>query len=128
MFNDSLWIKIVSALLSFVTVFVATYFKSFQPSKQAKSHKEAANNLLIARNEITCLITAIKMGSKPISELEDRYNELMRTTNQIYKEAPQTSDKAVKRAEIALKVSGDNTFSDCDIDLYLPAELRKGGN
>ena len=58
-FSDKLWVKIVSTVLSFVTVFIGAYFKSFAPHKLEKAHKEAANNLLIVRNEITCLITSI---------------------------------------------------------------------
>ena len=32
-FTDQLWIKVLSAILSFVTVFVAAYFKSFDLDK-----------------------------------------------------------------------------------------------
>ena len=58
-FTDQLWIKIVSAVLSFATVFISAYFKSFNLSVLMKTHKESANKLLSIRNEITCLLTSI---------------------------------------------------------------------
>ncbi len=124
-FTDQLWIKIVSAILSFVTVFVAAYFKSFDLDKMTKVHKSAANKLLVLRNDITALITLIKLEEKSVADLEDRYIELMDKSNEIYSNAPQTTDKAVRLAKIALQVTGDNTFSQEEIDSYLPEALRK---
>lgn len=126
-FTDQLWLKIVSAILSFATAFIAAYFKSFDLSTLTKSHKETANKLLIVRNEITSLLTSIKLKEKSIAELEDRYRTLMDKANEVYKGAPTTTDKAVVLAKEALQVSGDNTFSTDEIDSYLPPALQKGG-
>lgn len=49
-FADRLWIKIVSSILSFATVFIAAYLNL---NKLSKAHKEAANRPLIVQNEIT---------------------------------------------------------------------------
>ena len=126
-FTDQLWIKIVSAILSFATAFIAAYFKSFDLSTLAKSHKEAANKLLIVRNEITGLLTSIKLKEKPVADLEVRYLALLDNANEVYKDAPTTTDKAVALAKKALQVTGDNTFSKDEIDSYLPPALQKGG-
>ena len=125
-FADHLWIKIVSAVLSFVTVFISAYFKSFDLNTQAKAHKDAANKLLVLRNEITGLLTSIRMKEKTPSELEEKYHELMNKADKIYKDAPNTTDQAVKKAKEALQVKGDNTFSVTEIDSYLPPALLKG--
>ena len=45
-FSDELWIKIISAILSFVTVFVGLYYKSFDLKALAQNHKNAANKLI----------------------------------------------------------------------------------
>lgn len=126
-FADQLWIKIASAVLSFVTVFIAAYFKSFDLNTLAKAHKEAANKLLIVRNEITCLLTSIKLKEKSVSELEEGYRKLMDKANEIYMAVPTTTDQAVKMAKDALQVTEDNTFSEEEIDSYLPPALQKGG-
>ena len=125
-FTDQLWIKIVSSILSFATAFIASYFKSFDLSALTKLHKEAANKLLIVRNEITCFLTSIKLKERPIAELEDRYRTLIDKANEVYKDAPTTTDKAVALAKEALQLTGDNTFSKDEIDSYLPPALQKG--
>lgn len=125
-FADHLWIKIISAILSFVTIFVSAYFKSFDLDKMTKAHKNAANKLLVIRNEITALITSIKLEEKTVAELEDRYIELIKNANKVYSDVPQTTDKAVKLAKIALRITGDNSFSSKEIDAYLPKALQKG--
>ncbi len=124
-FNDRLWIKIVSTILSFATVFVAAYFKSFDLNKLQKAHKEVANKLLIVRNEITVLLTSIKLKEKSVAELEDMYRSLMDKSNEVYRDAPTTTEKAVKLARKSLQVKGDNTFSKEEIDLFLPVALQK---
>ena len=126
-FTNQLWIKIVSAILSFVTVFVSAYFKSFELVKLTKTHKETANKLLIVRNELAGLLMSIKLKEKTVPELEKRYSELLKKSNEIYKNAPQTTDKAVKLAKKALQITGDNKFSVEEIDSYLPVALQKGG-
>lgn len=126
-FCDQFWIKLLSTFLSFASIFFTLYLKLFDLNNQMKAHKDAANNILIVRNEIFCLITSIKLREKSISDLEDRYHELMDKANMTYKEAPSTTDKAVKLAKKALQVKGDNTFSAEEIDLYLPPLHQKGG-
>ena len=125
-FTDQLWIKIVSVVLSFVTVFIAIYFKSFNPEKLEGTHKEAAKKLLALRNEITSLITSIRIMEKPLEDLNERYCKLMNEANEIYNDAPNTTDRAVRQAKNALQIKGDNTFSSEEIDSYLPVALRKG--
>lgn len=125
-FFDDLWIKILSMGISLVTIFIGAYFKSFAPNKLSMIHKDSANKLLIVRNEITCLLTSIKLREKTVAELESRYRELMDKANEVYKDAPATTDKAVKLAATALKVKGDNTFPKEEVDSYLPPALQKG--
>ena len=124
-FADRLWVRIVSAVLSFVTVFIAAYFKSFKLNELTKSHKEAANELLIIRNQITCLLTSIKLKEKSVTELEESYCTLMEIANKTYRNAPITTDSAIKEAKKALNTTGDNTFSQEEIDSYLPPALKK---
>ena len=45
----------------------------------------------------------------------------------IYKGAPQTDAKAYAKAQEALKRDEDYTFSDGEIDRFLPTSLRKPG-
>ena len=52
-------------------------------SSRPKAHKEAAK-LLIVRNEITCLLTSIKLKEKSVSEPEEGYRKLVDKANEIY--------------------------------------------
>lgn len=65
----------------------------------------------------------MRTACKP--ELMKIYTNLVEQLDNIYRTAPNTTDKAVKLAGIALKVNRDNEFSDEEIDLNLPKSLRK---
>ena len=52
-------------------------------SSRPKAHKEAAK-LLIVHNEITCLLTSIKLKEKSVSEPEEGYRKLVDKPNEIY--------------------------------------------
>lgn len=127
-FADQLWVKLLSAGLSFVTVFVSTYFKSFDLNTMIKTHKTTAVQLLSARDRLTCLLMKIKLKTVPAEELVGIYENLLEQIDNIYKEAPNTSEKAVRLARKALKITGDNTFTDNEADSYLPTALKKGEN
>lgn len=58
---DELYIKIISALLSFVTVSVSAYIKQFNLNTMVKSHKSTATKLLAARDELTCLLMKCRL-------------------------------------------------------------------
>ena len=127
-FTDPLWLKLISALISFATVYITAYFKSFDLQKLITSHKATANKLIAIRDQYKVLLTELKLQSDSVENLLSRYNELVRETDDIYLEAPSTADEAAERASKALKIKKDNTFSDEEIDLFLPISLRRETN
>lgn len=124
-FNDPLWLKLISALISFTTVYITAYFKSFDLQKLITSHKATANKLISVRDQYKVLLTEIKLQSDSVENLLSRYNKLVKETDSIYLEASSTTEKAVDKASEALKIKKDNTFSDEEIDSFLPSSLRK---
>ena len=124
-FTDPLWLKLISALISLATVFITAYYKAFDLQKLMVSHKATANKLIAVRDKYKVLLIKIKLKSDPIDQLILQYNELVKEVDTIYLDAPSTTDKAVKRASEALKVTQDNTFSEEEIDSFLPASLRR---
>ena len=124
-FTDPLWLKLVSALVSFVTVFITAYYKSFDLQKLVSSHKSTANKLIAIRDQYKVLLTEIKLQSDSVEKLLTKYKELVEKTDAIYLEAPTTTDKAVNRASEALKIKKDNSFTDDEIDSFLPVSLRR---
>ena len=127
-FTDPLWLKLVSAIVSFATVYIAAYYKSFDLQNLVASHKATANKLIAVRDQYKLLLTKIRLQSDTVEALLANYGELVKESDAIYLEAPSTTDDAVARAREALKVTQDNTFSVEEIDSFLPESLRRSGN
>lgn len=127
-FTDPLWLKLASAIISFATVFITAYFKSFDLQKLITAHKATANRLIAVRDRYKILLTEIKLQNDSVANLLLKYNALVDEADAIYQEAPSTTDEAVERASEALKVKKDNSFSDEEVDSFLPSSLRRGKN
>ncbi len=124
-FADPLWLKLLATLISFASVFVTVYLMSFDLPTLISNHKSCANSLLKIRNDLQALLLMIKLKNGTINELLEQYKNLNDEINKIYSTAPSTTDKAVKMANKALKIQQDNTYSDIEIDQYLPEGLKK---
>ena len=125
LFTDQMMIKIVSAVVSFASVFISGFFKSFNLQTMVAQHKSAANNLLAVRDNLSLLLLQIKLKKEPVNELFAKYEGIMAGLAKVYADAPNTTDEAVELARKALNVNMDNTFSDQEIDGFLPIALRK---
>lgn len=124
-FHDQFWIKISSTLLSLLTIFLNSYFKSFNLQTMISSHKSTAIKLLKKRNELKILLLKVKSSNINNDEILQDYERLQSELFQIYDEAPITSDRAVERARASLNVTMDNSFTDEEIDSNLPESLRR---
>ncbi len=124
-FVDGLWLKLASSLVSFVAVVISALFKSFSTQELSSAHKKAAYTLLIVRDKYQHLLMEIRVGIKSFDELDNEYSKLESEKHQAYSDSPNTSDKAVKLASQALKIIGDNTYTDDEINNFLPKSLWK---
>lgn len=102
------------------------YFYSFDLNNRWKYNKDTANKLLKIRNKLELLLVYLKIEIISLEDIKNEYESISDTLYEIYDSAPQTTNKAVKLAEIALSNSRDNTFSEEQIDSFLPKYLRKG--
>jgi vacuolar-type H+-ATPase subunit D/Vma8 len=66
------------------------------------------------------------MREKPIEALQEQRDRLVQQLYEIYRGAPSTNYKAYKKAQEALQKLEDMTFSDAEIDKFLPKEVRRG--
>ena len=117
-------LKIVTATLSFFTLCITAYFKSFDLQTLGKQNKEAANQFLVIRNELLQIIGDIHIQKESLQDIEGRYSDIIRRLNELYVSAPSTTDKAIKRATQALNIKQEYTYSEEEIDRFLPASLR----
>ncbi|GAB9259256.1 hypothetical protein ACH45_02920 [Ligilactobacillus animalis] len=124
-FTDQFLIKFVATMISFVITLSSMHFKSFDTQNSIINHKKAANELLGIRDKLRILLVKVKLESKDDFELLSEYEYFIKQLDQIYREAPSTTDKAVKKASKALKINGDNSFSTEEIDANLPESLRR---
>jgi hypothetical protein len=124
-FLDQMWLKIGTALASFGTLWISGYMKGFDPGGTAQKHRDAAASLWPIRESYLSLLTDIRMQSITYENAAKRRDELQGKLAAIYKGAPQTNAKAYQQAQMALKENEEYTFSDAEIDKFVPASLRK---
>lgn len=122
--TDNGTLQVVSSLLAAVTLAFVIFQLSFRPDEEAEKHRQAAKELWYIRERCVNLLADIKNGKIPEHEIVARRDNLLTELRIIYKSAPQTTSKAYKAAQQALKINEELTFSDEEIDNLLPAELR----
>ena len=88
------------------------------------SNKDTANKLLCIRDQLYLIILKIHMGCDSVNNLLTQYEDVLKELDIIYQSAPNTTNKAVKLARKALNVDKDNSFSEDEINAFLPDELR----
>ena len=76
------------------------------------------------RNNLLQIIAELHLMKKDLSEINDLYSEIMERVNKLYVEAPATSNKALRLAEKALKDDGEYSFTEEEIDRFLPEAIR----
>lgn len=64
------------------------------------------------------------MKSRNVDEINQDYIQIMKRLNKIYVEAPSTTKKAVERAAEALEIDNEYTYTEEEIDHFLPPSLR----
>lgn len=60
-----------------------------------------------------------------LSELMDVFDAIQKRVHEVYKDAPNTTNKAVKKADAALKKHKEGTYTEEEIDALLPEELKR---
>lgn len=120
--------KIGAILGIIVSTFLLTlnsYTKNYDLGELAQKHKKTANDLWLIREKYLSLLVDLVMQEKPLELLQQQRDELNEQLHVIYSGAPSTTSDAYKKAQEALKVSEDMTFTDKEIDAFLPKELKR---
>jgi hypothetical protein len=117
---------LVGILLSTALLILNAYTKNYDLGELSQKHRQAGADLWIIREKYLSLITDLRMGEKPIEALQKERDDLLMELHSVYSGAPSTTYEAYKKAQEALKQLEDMTFSDEEIDAFLPKELKKG--
>lgn len=123
-FYDNICAKIIATVLSFITITISAYFKSFDIKEMEKCNKEYANKFLIMRNRLLHIICDLHMKKRNVLEINTEYISIIDELNELYVSAPLITQKAVDKATKVLKVNKEYTYTDEEIDNFLPPTLR----
>jgi hypothetical protein len=119
------WGLAISALTSAVLTATIAYTKDFDLGTVATEHKTTSDQLWNIREKYLDLLTDLQSGAVAAEDIMQRRDALREDLNKVYSAARVTSYKAYAAAQKALKFNEDMTFSPDEIDMLLPAGLRK---
>lgn len=117
---------VMTAVVSTVLLALNTYTKDHDLGALSQKHKQAANGLWLMRERYLSLLTDLAIGGKSIEAIQRERDALLEELHAVYTGAPATNDGGYQKAQDALKRAEDMTFSDAEIDAFLPKELRRG--
>jgi hypothetical protein len=118
-------VEIVAGIFSTALLFLTLYAKDYNLLAIAERHKQSALEILSIRESLLSLLVDIKIGNKQISDLQTTRDDLNEKLINTYKGAPKTISKGYKEASDALQKNEEFTFTDSEIDKFLPQSLRR---
>lgn len=123
-FKDGVYYQCLAALFSTLLLALNLYSKDFNLLAIAEKHKRAALDILEIRDKLFSLLIDIRIGNKEIEQLQHIRDDLNEQLINTYRGAPKTSNKAYQIASKALQENEEFTFSNEEIDKFLPERLR----
>lgn len=115
----------ISAVLSTALLALNAYTKDYDLGEIAQKHRQAGAELWIVREKYLSLLTDIRSGDVSLEAIRARRDALLDELHAVYVGAPSTNFNAYSRAQQSLKKLEDMTFSDEEIDAFLPIELKR---
>jgi hypothetical protein len=123
--GNSDWGLYVGAVTSTLLFALNTYTKDYDLGEIAQKHTNAAVDLWSIRESYLSLITDLRSRILTKEDILVKRDELQEKLSMTYAGSPRTNHKAYKLASKALQSNEELTFSDDEIDAFLPKTLRK---
>jgi SMODS and SLOG-associating 2TM effector domain family 4 len=117
---------VVSLIISAVLLALNAYTKDNDDGALAQKHRKTGSDLWFIRERSCSLLVDVAMKEKPLETLQQQRDQLIEQLGTVYAAAPSTNSKAYMKAQEALQKNEDMTFSDEEIDAFLPKELKRG--
>jgi hypothetical protein len=124
--GDTKIAAVLGLIVSTLLLMVNSYTKKYDLGEIAQKHRQAGSDLWLIRERYLSLLVDLAMCQKPIEALQEQRDKLVQQLHEVYRGAPSTNHKAYKEAQEALQKLEDMTFSDAEIDAFLPKELKRG--
>lgn len=115
----------IGVVISTTLLVLNAYTKNNDLGELAQKHKQAANGIWLIREKYLSLLTDLAIGAKPIEDIIQERDLLLEGLHAAYTGSPSTNFNAYKKAQEALQLNEDLTFSDKEIDAFLPQELKR---
>lgn len=116
---------ITSTVVSTILLILSAYMKDFDPGQQAEKHKKTASELWDIRESYLSILSDLHDNQLDLSVAREKRDELQSKLFGIYASAPRTTSKAYGIASNGLKNLEEMTFTDVEIDKFLPTALRR---
>jgi len=123
--SEQWWLELISAIVSAGMAFLTAYAKNFRAGEIAKEHQATAHRLWLVREQYLSLLSDLEGEVGSLAEARARRDALQERLAESYESAPRTTAGAYLEAQNALQHNEELTFSDSEIDQFLPARLRK---
>ena len=117
--------SLLGAIFSSSLLALNLFTKDRDGAGLAQEHRQAASEIWLIREEYESLIADLTGGLRTPDTVRDMRNELMADLHAVYKKSPKTNSNAYNKARKALKYNEELTFSDAEIDKFLPEDLRR---
>lgn len=117
--------EFITAIISTLLLVLNSYTKDYDLGSIAQKHRQAAAEIWLVREKYLSLLTALHMNLLSVDEICLQRDKLLDDLHRVYSGAPSTNSKAYKEAQNALKNMEEMTFSDEEIDKFLPKELKR---
>jgi len=124
-FSDQYLIQL-SSLLATISLFFLVYQLNTNDESIGLEYKLTANKLWFIREKHQNFIADIMNDFFNDDQIQQKRDELLIELNNLLESAPPTNNKAYLKAQKSLKFNEEMTFSDDEIDQFLPNELRIG--
>jgi len=118
-------IKLLAIRDTSLTLLVTIHQFRFNPEQVIQAHRTCARKLWLIREKYIALISDVADRVTDSKSARIRRDELIEELYLVYENAPETDKVAYEAARKALKVNEEMTFTDKEIDAFLPASLRK---
>ena len=124
LFGTGFWFQLITAILASFATAVTIYQLSFDPDHVMRDNRKCSRYLWTIREKYINLLADLTDGAIDDDEGRQRRDILLKELQEVYLDAPDTSPKAYSVAQTALKMNEEMTFSDEEIDKFLPKPLR----
>ena len=119
------WGSLVGGVFSTALLALNLYTRNYDLGQQAQQHRDAAINVWAIREKYLSLITDLAMGCESPANIRLKRDALTDELKGVHAQSPSTTEAAYKKAHEALNLQEEMTFSDAEVDAFLPQALRR---